>query len=53
MSIRMMSLRWRAVMVAVARGISAAGCDRAGTSKLASERNDPEATRSLASLPEH
>ena len=51
MSIRMMALRWRAVMVMVGLGFTVAGCDRAGTSKLASERNDPEATRSLASLP--
>jgi peptide-methionine (R)-S-oxide reductase len=51
MSIRMMALRWRAVMVMVGLGFTVAGCDRAGTSKLASGRNDPKATRSLASLP--
>jgi peptide-methionine (R)-S-oxide reductase len=51
MSIGMTALRWRAFMVTVGLGFSVAGCDRAITSKLASERNDPAAIRLPASLP--
>jgi peptide-methionine (R)-S-oxide reductase len=51
MSIGDMTGRWRAVMVAVGLGLTVAGCNGAGTSKRASETNDSEATRSLASLP--
>ncbi len=50
MVVRMMALRWKAVMVTVGLGLTVAGCDGAGTSKLASERNDSAATPSLASL---
>ena len=50
MSIRMIEGRWRAVMVTVGLGFTVAGCHDASTSKLPSEKNDPEATRSLASL---
>jgi peptide-methionine (R)-S-oxide reductase len=46
----MMALRWKAVMVTVGLGLSVAGCDSTSTGKLASERKDSEATRSLASL---
>ena len=51
MWIGMTALRWRAVIVTVGLGFTVAGCNRAGTSKLALERNDPEATRLPASLP--
>jgi peptide-methionine (R)-S-oxide reductase len=38
-------------MVTVGLGVTVAGCDSAGTNNLASVRNDPQATRSPASLP--
>jgi peptide-methionine (R)-S-oxide reductase len=47
----MTALRWLAVVVTVGPGFTVAGCDRAGTNKLASERNNPVATRLPASLP--
>ncbi len=51
MSIGIMVRRWRAIVVTVGLGVAAGGCDGASTSKLASAKNEPEATRSLASLP--
>lgn len=51
MSIGMMARRWRAVMVTVGLGVTVVGCDGASTSRLDSDKNAPEATRSLASLP--
>jgi peptide-methionine (R)-S-oxide reductase len=51
MSMGMMARRWRAIVVTVGLGFAAGGCDGASTSKLASANNEPEATRSLASLP--
>jgi peptide-methionine (R)-S-oxide reductase len=51
MSIGMMARRWRAVVVAVGLGFTATGCNDASLNKLAAEKNDPEASRSLASLP--
>jgi peptide-methionine (R)-S-oxide reductase len=51
MSIGLMAGRWRAVMVPVGLSFIVAGCDGARTSKLSSEGNDPQATRSLAILP--
>jgi peptide-methionine (R)-S-oxide reductase len=50
MAIRMIEGRWRAVMVGIGLGLSVAGCDGAGTSKLPSETNDSEANRKSASL---
>jgi peptide-methionine (R)-S-oxide reductase len=50
MSIRLITARWRAVMVTLALGFTFAGCHGESASKLASEKNDPETTRSLASL---
>jgi peptide-methionine (R)-S-oxide reductase len=50
MSIRMIERRWRAAIVMVGLCFTAAGCDGAMTSKLPSEKNDPEPTQSAASL---
>ncbi len=50
MSIGIMAGRRRAVMLTLGLGFTALGCDAASLNKLASEKNDPEATRSLASL---
>jgi peptide-methionine (R)-S-oxide reductase len=51
MSIRMIAGWRRALIVAVGLGLTLVGCHDASTSNLPSEKNDPEATRSLASLP--
>jgi peptide-methionine (R)-S-oxide reductase len=47
----MMAVRWRAVMVTVGLGFTVAGCQSAVTTNLSSERNNPQANRSLTSLP--
>ena len=51
MSIGIMARRWRTVMVTVGLGFTVVGCEGASASKLKSEKNDREATRPLASLP--
>ena len=50
MSIRMVSARWRVLISTVGLGVTLAGCHGPSTSNLPSEKNNPEATRSLASL---
>jgi peptide-methionine (R)-S-oxide reductase len=50
MANRMIEGRWRAVMLGIGLGLTVAGCEGAGTSKLPSETNDSDANRKSASL---
>ena len=50
MSIRTIAARWRALMISVGLGFTVAGCHGASLSSLPLDKNDPEATQSLASL---